>query len=135
MTTYSILHGSSAKYDKKCAGGQASRSLSATDPALYDYLSGIEASRFDKDDADALIRECSPPRMTYDLAGTTIDTRTGFGWPRLFRIRQNKCSAVAKSRHSAARTRPLRQRCGSGMQIDPRAMSLVRDFVNGGICR
>ncbi|MDX8480126.1 acetyl-CoA carboxylase biotin carboxylase subunit family protein [Mesorhizobium sp. VK24D] len=45
----------------------------SADPALYDYLAaeGIEAIRVDKDGHDALIRECSRLRSTYDIAGIT----------------------------------------------------------------
>ncbi|MER8516386.1 acetyl-CoA carboxylase biotin carboxylase subunit family protein [Mesorhizobium sp. M1060] len=45
----------------------------SADPALYDYLAavGVEAIRVDKDDIDALIRECSRLGATYDIAGIT----------------------------------------------------------------
>ncbi|MER9300576.1 acetyl-CoA carboxylase biotin carboxylase subunit family protein [Mesorhizobium sp. M0621] len=45
----------------------------SADPALFDYLAalGIEAIRVDKDDVDALIRECIRLRSTYDIAGIT----------------------------------------------------------------
>ncbi|MER9469376.1 acetyl-CoA carboxylase biotin carboxylase subunit family protein [Mesorhizobium sp. M0482] len=41
----------------------------SADPAVYDYLAGIEAVRVDEDDIDALIRECSRLGATYDIAG------------------------------------------------------------------
>ncbi|RWM77804.1 acetyl-CoA carboxylase biotin carboxylase subunit family protein [Mesorhizobium sp.] len=43
------------------------------DPAQYDYLAaeGIEAIRVDTNNLDALIRECSRLRATYDIAGIT----------------------------------------------------------------
>ncbi|MER9121208.1 acetyl-CoA carboxylase biotin carboxylase subunit family protein [Mesorhizobium sp. M0954] len=45
----------------------------SADPAQYDYLGaeGIEAIRGDTADLDALIRECSRLRATYDIAGIT----------------------------------------------------------------
>ncbi|TCN19788.1 ATP-grasp domain-containing protein [Sinorhizobium americanum] len=45
----------------------------SVDPAQYDYLvtEGIEAIRADTDNLDALIRECSQLRATYDIAGIT----------------------------------------------------------------
>ncbi|TWI17266.1 biotin carboxylase, partial [Mesorhizobium tianshanense] len=45
----------------------------SADPAQYDYLAaeGIEAIRVDTKNLDALIRECSQLRATYDLAGIT----------------------------------------------------------------
>ncbi|WP_192252222.1 ATP-grasp domain-containing protein [Mesorhizobium caraganae] len=45
----------------------------SADPARYDYLAseGIEAIRVDTDNLDALIRECSRLRGTYDIAGIT----------------------------------------------------------------
>ncbi|MER8824507.1 acetyl-CoA carboxylase biotin carboxylase subunit family protein [Mesorhizobium sp. M0991] len=45
----------------------------SADPAQYDYLAseGIEAIHVDTDDLDALIRECSRLRATYDIAGIT----------------------------------------------------------------
>ncbi|MER9565662.1 acetyl-CoA carboxylase biotin carboxylase subunit family protein [Mesorhizobium sp. M0571] len=45
----------------------------SADPARYDYLAteGIEAIRGDTDNLDALIRECSRLRATYDIAGIT----------------------------------------------------------------
>ncbi|MER9268675.1 acetyl-CoA carboxylase biotin carboxylase subunit family protein [Mesorhizobium sp. M0410] len=45
----------------------------AADPAQYDYLAaeGIEAIRVDTGNLDALIRECSRLRATYDIAGIT----------------------------------------------------------------
>ncbi|RWO86327.1 acetyl-CoA carboxylase biotin carboxylase subunit family protein [Mesorhizobium sp.] len=45
----------------------------SADPARYDYLAteGIEAVRVDTDNLDALIRECSRLRATYDIAGIT----------------------------------------------------------------
>lgn len=45
----------------------------SADPAQYDYLAadGIEAIRVDTTDLDALIRECSRLRATYDIAGIT----------------------------------------------------------------
>ncbi|MCF6118836.1 MAG: ATP-grasp domain-containing protein [Mesorhizobium sp.] len=45
----------------------------SADPSLFDYLAavGIEAIRVDKDDVDALIRECFRLRSTYDIAGIT----------------------------------------------------------------
>ncbi|MER8977169.1 acetyl-CoA carboxylase biotin carboxylase subunit family protein [Mesorhizobium sp. M0800] len=45
----------------------------AADPAQYDYLAaeGIEAIRVDAGNLDALIRECSRLRATYDIAGIT----------------------------------------------------------------
>ncbi|RWN86084.1 MAG: ATP-grasp domain-containing protein [Mesorhizobium sp.] len=45
----------------------------SADPARYDYLAadGIEAIRVDTDNLDALIRECSLIRATYDIAGIT----------------------------------------------------------------
>ncbi|BCH27022.1 ATP-grasp domain-containing protein [Mesorhizobium sp. L-8-3] len=45
----------------------------AADPAQYDYLAAgsLEAIRVDTDDLDALIRECSQLRATYDIAGIT----------------------------------------------------------------
>ncbi|MER8811335.1 ATP-grasp domain-containing protein [Mesorhizobium australicum] len=44
-----------------------------TDPAQYDYLAaeGSEAIRVDTNDLEALIRECSRLRATYDIAGIT----------------------------------------------------------------
>ncbi|WP_292109579.1 acetyl-CoA carboxylase biotin carboxylase subunit family protein [Mesorhizobium sp.] len=43
----------------------------AADPTQYDYLAakGIEASRIDTGNLDALIHECSRLRATYDIAG------------------------------------------------------------------
>ncbi|RAZ73074.1 ATP-grasp domain-containing protein [Mesorhizobium atlanticum] len=43
------------------------------DPADYDYLAaeGIEAIRAETNNLDALIRECSRLRLTYDIAGIT----------------------------------------------------------------
>ncbi|MES0160261.1 acetyl-CoA carboxylase biotin carboxylase subunit family protein [Mesorhizobium sp. C268A] len=45
----------------------------SSDPAQYDYLAadGIEAIRVDTANLDALIRECSRLRSTYDIAGIT----------------------------------------------------------------
>ncbi|RWM09950.1 MAG: ATP-grasp domain-containing protein [Mesorhizobium sp.] len=45
----------------------------SADPAQYDYLAaeGIELVRVDTNDLDALIRECSHLRATYDIAGIT----------------------------------------------------------------
>ncbi|MER8448260.1 acetyl-CoA carboxylase biotin carboxylase subunit family protein [Mesorhizobium sp. M1066] len=45
----------------------------SADPSRYDYLAteGIEAIRVDTDNLDALIRECSRLRATYDIAGIT----------------------------------------------------------------
>ncbi|MER9052290.1 acetyl-CoA carboxylase biotin carboxylase subunit family protein [Mesorhizobium sp. M0923] len=45
----------------------------AADPAQHDYLAakGIEAIPIDTHDHDALIRECSKLRETYDIAGIT----------------------------------------------------------------
>ncbi|RWK79860.1 MAG: ATP-grasp domain-containing protein [Mesorhizobium sp.] len=45
----------------------------SADPAQYDYLAaeGTEAIRVDTDNLDALIRECSKLRATYDIAGIT----------------------------------------------------------------
>ncbi|CAH2394390.1 ATP-grasp domain-containing protein [Mesorhizobium ventifaucium] len=45
----------------------------SADPAQYDYLvaEGVEAIRIDTDDLDALIRECTRLRATYDIAGIT----------------------------------------------------------------
>lgn len=45
----------------------------SANPAQYDYLGaeGIEATRVDTADLDALIRECSRLRATYDIAGIT----------------------------------------------------------------
>ncbi|TIS39157.1 acetyl-CoA carboxylase biotin carboxylase subunit family protein [Mesorhizobium sp.] len=45
----------------------------SADPAQYDYLAadGLEAIRVDTDDLDALIRECSRLRGTYNVAGIT----------------------------------------------------------------
>ncbi|MER9026733.1 acetyl-CoA carboxylase biotin carboxylase subunit family protein [Mesorhizobium sp. M0815] len=45
----------------------------STDPARYDYLAGegVEAIRVDTDNLDALIRECSRLRETYDISGIT----------------------------------------------------------------
>ncbi|MER8640420.1 acetyl-CoA carboxylase biotin carboxylase subunit family protein [Mesorhizobium sp. M1365] len=45
----------------------------AADPTQYDYLAaeGLEAAHVDTDDLDALIRECSRLRSTYDIAGIT----------------------------------------------------------------
>ncbi|MQX93758.1 ATP-grasp domain-containing protein [Sinorhizobium meliloti] len=45
----------------------------SADPAQYDYLAteNIEAIRVDTDDLDALIREVSRLRATYDIAGIT----------------------------------------------------------------
>lgn len=45
----------------------------SADPTQYGYLAaeGIEAVRVDTDNLDALIRECSRLRATYDLAGIT----------------------------------------------------------------
>ncbi|TIS94984.1 MAG: ATP-grasp domain-containing protein [Mesorhizobium sp.] len=45
----------------------------SADPNQYDYLAAesIEAIRIDTDNLDALIRECSGLRATYDIAGIT----------------------------------------------------------------
>ncbi|MFQ6163881.1 ATP-grasp domain-containing protein [Sinorhizobium meliloti] len=45
----------------------------SADPARYNYLAteNIEAIRVDTDDLDALIRECSRLRETYDIVGIT----------------------------------------------------------------
>ncbi|MER8944336.1 acetyl-CoA carboxylase biotin carboxylase subunit family protein [Mesorhizobium sp. M0915] len=45
----------------------------SVDPGQYDYLTaeGIEAIRVDTDNLDALVRECSRLRATYDIAGIT----------------------------------------------------------------
>ncbi|QKC98910.1 ATP-grasp domain-containing protein [Mesorhizobium sp. NZP2298] len=45
----------------------------SADPARYDYLAAekLEAIRVDTANLDALIRECSRLRMTYDIAGIT----------------------------------------------------------------
>ncbi|PBB52156.1 MULTISPECIES: acetyl-CoA carboxylase biotin carboxylase subunit family protein [Mesorhizobium] len=45
----------------------------AADPAQYDYLAAesLEAIRVDTEDLDALIRECTRLRATYDIAGIT----------------------------------------------------------------
>ncbi|RWQ46175.1 acetyl-CoA carboxylase biotin carboxylase subunit family protein [Mesorhizobium sp.] len=45
----------------------------AANPAQYDYLAekGLEAIRVDTDNLEALIRECSQLRATYDIAGIT----------------------------------------------------------------
>ncbi|MER8950797.1 acetyl-CoA carboxylase biotin carboxylase subunit family protein [Mesorhizobium sp. M0809] len=45
----------------------------SADPTRYEYLAaeGIETVRVDTDNLDALIRECSRLRATYDLAGIT----------------------------------------------------------------
>ncbi|MER8421223.1 acetyl-CoA carboxylase biotin carboxylase subunit family protein [Mesorhizobium sp. M1329] len=45
----------------------------SADPAQYDYLAAesLEAIRVNTDDFDALIRECSRLRATYDIAGIT----------------------------------------------------------------
>ncbi|RUU33281.1 ATP-grasp domain-containing protein [Mesorhizobium sp. M6A.T.Ce.TU.002.03.1.1] len=45
----------------------------SADPGQYDYIAakGIEAIRVDTDNLDALIRECSLLRTTYDIAGIT----------------------------------------------------------------
>ncbi|MER9108057.1 acetyl-CoA carboxylase biotin carboxylase subunit family protein [Mesorhizobium sp. M0848] len=45
----------------------------SADPARYEYLAaeGSEAIRVDTDNLDALIRECSRLRATYDIAGIT----------------------------------------------------------------
>ncbi|ESY79331.1 hypothetical protein X740_16215 [Mesorhizobium sp. LNHC221B00] len=45
----------------------------SADPAQYDYLAAesVEAIRVDTDNLDALIRECSRLRATYDIAGIT----------------------------------------------------------------
>ncbi|MER9677716.1 hypothetical protein NKJ17_33690, partial [Mesorhizobium sp. M0208] len=45
----------------------------SADPAQYDYLAaeGIEAICVDTKNLDALIRECSQLRATYDIAGIT----------------------------------------------------------------
>ncbi|MER8792470.1 acetyl-CoA carboxylase biotin carboxylase subunit family protein [Mesorhizobium sp. M0983] len=50
----------------------------ATDPTKYDYVAaeGIEAIRVDTDNLDALIRECSRLRATYDVAGITSPLET-----------------------------------------------------------
>ncbi|MER8716246.1 acetyl-CoA carboxylase biotin carboxylase subunit family protein [Mesorhizobium sp. M1295] len=47
----------------------------SADPAQYDYLTseGIEAVRVDTGNFDALVRECSRLRATYDIAGITVD--------------------------------------------------------------
>ncbi|WP_435528508.1 hypothetical protein [Mesorhizobium shangrilense] len=89
----------------------------STDPALYDYLAaaGIEAIRSDKDDVDALIRECSPPRVTYDIAGTVINYYDAVA-PATALPRQVKQSASPLPNRDTqqARTRPLRQRSAWG---------------------
>ncbi|TIS84313.1 MAG: hypothetical protein E5W99_14070, partial [Mesorhizobium sp.] len=43
------------------------------DPTLYDHFAAreVESIRVDTDDLDALIRECSRLRATYDIAGIT----------------------------------------------------------------
>ncbi|MER9651743.1 acetyl-CoA carboxylase biotin carboxylase subunit family protein [Mesorhizobium sp. M0199] len=50
----------------------------AADPAQYDYIAAqkLEAIRVDTENLDALIRECSRLRETYDIAGITglVDT-------------------------------------------------------------
>ncbi|MDX0967975.1 ATP-grasp domain-containing protein [Sinorhizobium medicae] len=45
----------------------------SADPAQYDYLAteNVEAIRVDTDDLEALIRECSRLRETYDIVGIT----------------------------------------------------------------
>ncbi|TJW60734.1 MAG: hypothetical protein E5X43_38165, partial [Mesorhizobium sp.] len=45
----------------------------SADPTQYDYLAAedTEATRVDTDNLDALIRECSRLRATYDIAGIT----------------------------------------------------------------
>ncbi|MER8614800.1 acetyl-CoA carboxylase biotin carboxylase subunit family protein [Mesorhizobium sp. M1216] len=45
----------------------------SADPAQYDYIAskGLEATHVDTDDLDALIRECSRLRGTFDIAGIT----------------------------------------------------------------
>ncbi|RWC27081.1 MAG: ATP-grasp domain-containing protein [Mesorhizobium sp.] len=45
----------------------------SADPTQYDYFAakGVETIRVDTDDLDALIRECSRLRGTYDIAGIT----------------------------------------------------------------
>ncbi|RWX59036.1 hypothetical protein EOA24_37275, partial [Mesorhizobium sp. M2A.F.Ca.ET.039.01.1.1] len=45
----------------------------SADPAQYGYFvaEGIEAIRVDTGNLDALIRECSRLRATYDIAGVT----------------------------------------------------------------
>ncbi|MER8563895.1 acetyl-CoA carboxylase biotin carboxylase subunit family protein [Mesorhizobium sp. M0578] len=45
----------------------------SADPAQYDYLAAesVEAIRVDTDNLDALIRQCSRLRETYDIAGIT----------------------------------------------------------------
>ncbi|RWN24975.1 acetyl-CoA carboxylase biotin carboxylase subunit family protein [Mesorhizobium sp.] len=45
----------------------------SADPVQYDYLAAesLEAIRVDTDDFDALMRECSRLRATYDIAGIT----------------------------------------------------------------
>lgn len=45
----------------------------SADPTRYDYFAakGVETIRVDTDDLDALIRECSRLRATYDIAGIT----------------------------------------------------------------
>ncbi|RVK85977.1 ATP-grasp domain-containing protein [Sinorhizobium meliloti] len=50
----------------------------SADPARHNYLAtdNIDAIRVDTDDLDALIRECSRLRATYDIAGIT-----GFPYP------------------------------------------------------
>ncbi|AJD43857.1 biotin carboxylase-like ATP-grasp domain-containing protein (plasmid) [Rhizobium gallicum bv. gallicum R602sp] len=46
----------------------------AADPSRYDYLEaeGLEAIRVDTENLDALIRECSRLRATYDIAGISV---------------------------------------------------------------
>lgn len=50
----------------------------SADPARYDYLAaeGIGAISVDTDNLDALIRECSQLRATYDIAGITSATES-----------------------------------------------------------
>ncbi|MBB4188778.1 biotin carboxylase [Sinorhizobium terangae] len=50
----------------------------SADPTQYDYLAaeGIEAIRVDTDNLDALIRECSRLRATYDIGGITSAEET-----------------------------------------------------------
>ncbi|TIO32262.1 acetyl-CoA carboxylase biotin carboxylase subunit family protein [Mesorhizobium sp.] len=52
----------------------------SADPARYDYLgaSGIEAIRVDTANLDALIRECSRLRASYDIAGITSARDEGY---------------------------------------------------------
>ncbi|MFC0810485.1 hypothetical protein ACFHWW_34475, partial [Ensifer sp. P24N7] len=52
----------------------------AADPGCYDYLAAenIEAIRVDTGNLNALIRECSRLRATYDIAGITVDLDESF---------------------------------------------------------